>query len=121
MIGIVVEGFNDEYTLRKVLPHAHFVVTKGTRLNNRVRMDINSALKDCRHVYLMTDPDEAGEFLATMLLAEFPMLTRIHLDPEECKCYRNRRLKIGVEHASLYYLRMVFQKVLTDKENDLLL
>lgn len=108
MIGFIVEGFNDETTVKNVLPDAHIVVTKGTRLNNRVRMDINAALRACRDVYLLTDPDEAGAILNAMLLAEFPTLKQFTLDANECKCIRNRRLKIGVEHASHAYLRSVF-------------
>lgn len=111
-VGFVVEGFNDEAKLLQVVPNAHIVVTKGTRLNNRVRMDINSALKNCHTVYLLPDPDEAGNLLANMLLAEFPMLKRIFLDVEQCKCYRNNRLKIGVEHASVEYLYGVFKNYL---------
>lgn len=108
-IGFIVEGFNDEDKLLTVLPSAHVVVTKGTRLNNRVRMDINNALSKCSKVYLLTDPDESGNLIANKLILEFPMLTRIFLDAKECKCYRNNRLKIGMEHCTHSYLASVLR------------
>lgn len=101
MYGFIVEGFNDESKLRQLIPNSRIVVTKGTRFNNRVRMDINLVLIECSRVYLITDPDKSGDLLAKTILNEFPMLIRINLDPEQCKCYRNSRLKIGLEHCDL--------------------
>jgi len=112
--GFIVEGFNDEFKLKAVLPHVHVVVTKGTRLNNRVRMDIRSALEKCDAVFLLTDPDDAGKIIAEKLQKEFPMLERIELDVKECKCVRNNRLKIGMEHADKHYLAGVLQKYVTE-------
>jgi ribonuclease M5 len=112
--GFVVEGFNDENKLLEVLPNAHVVVTKGTRLDNRVRIDINNALNKCNDVFLITDPDEAGNILANMLLNEFPVLKRIFLDADECKCYRNRRFKIGLEHCTHEYLYSVLKAYLQE-------
>lgn len=109
MLGFIVEGFNDEDKLRLLLPKAHIVVTKGERLNNRVRIDINEALSTCDKVYLFTDPDEAGEKLAKMILKEYPELQQIHLDPDKCKCYRNHRWKTGLEHCELSYLESVLR------------
>jgi len=112
MYGFIVEGFNDELKIKQLIPNTHVVVTRGTRLNNRVRMDINLALKQCHSVYLLTDPDEAGDLLANMVLREYPNLKRIYLDPEQCKCYRNNRLKIGVEHATDSYLFYVLKQII---------
>jgi ribonuclease M5 len=110
--GFIVEGFNDESKLLQVIPNAHVVVTKGTRLNNRVRMDINLALNKCSRVYLLSDPDVSGDLIANSLLTEFPMLTRILLDADQCKCYRRNKIKVGVEHTSNSYLYSVLRTYL---------
>lgn len=106
--GFIVEGFNDESKVFQVLPHSHIAVTKGTRFNNRVRMDINALLSTCTEVFVLTDPDDAGQVLAEMIQKEFPQLTRLSLDANECQCYRNNRLKIGVEHCDATYLATIF-------------
>lgn len=102
--GIILEGVNDAKLIRRVFPNTHIVLTKGTRLNNRVRMDIIYALNNCRNVFLLTDPDEAGNLLANMVLTDFPTLRRLVLDYEMCKCHTNRGLKYGIEHAEPEYL-----------------
>ena len=110
MLGFVVEGFNDEIKLRQLFPDAQYAVTKGTRFTRRVRMDVQNVITSCEKVYLITDPDDAGELLADYLLREFPTLVRVELDPKECKCMRFRRLKIGLEHASLTYIQEVLSQ-----------
>lgn len=110
--GFVVEGFNDETKLLSVLPDAHCVVTKGTRLNGRVKMDVENALNQCDKLFLLLDPDEAGDKLAEMVLKHFPSLERVHLDREECLCYRNHKLKVGVEHCTDEYLKEVLSRYL---------
>lgn len=107
--GFIVEGFNDEAKLREVVPNAHFVVTKGTRMNGRVKMDLESALGVCDEVFLLTDPDEAGDILASMINKLHPTLKRVTLDRNKCLCYRGRKLKVGVEHCDRDYLRGVLE------------
>ncbi|WP_445678053.1 toprim domain-containing protein [Psychrobacillus sp. FSL K6-1464] len=109
MLGFIVEGFHDEDNLKLLLPTAYVVVTNGTRLNNRVRMDIDGAISSCEKVFLLTDPDEAGELLAGMIKKEYPCLLQIHLDSKMCMCYRNNRWKTGVEHCELPYLESVLR------------
>lgn len=106
-MGFVVEGFNDEQKVKEVVPYAVCVVTKGTRMNGRVKMDMEKALKECDEVFLLTDPDEAGGQLAAMILQHYPQLKRITLEREQCLCYRNRKLKVGVEHCEPTYLKSV--------------
>ena len=106
-IGYVVEGFNDEKAVLEVAPHAFVVVTKGTRFNTRVKMDVRLALDLCDEVYVLTDPDEQGEHLARLLMDEFPSLKRLHVEYEQSLCMRNRKLKVGVEHCDPDYLKEV--------------
>jgi 5S rRNA maturation endonuclease (ribonuclease M5) len=50
------------------------VVTKGTRMNGRVKLDVEKALVECDKLFLLTDPDEAGDKLAEMVLGHYPIL-----------------------------------------------
>ncbi|BAK14708.1 small primase-like protein [Solibacillus silvestris StLB046] len=110
MLGFVVEGFYDEMKLKQVVPDAFFVITRGTRVDNRVRMSINQAFNLCHEVYLITDPDDEGEVLAKKLLNEFPSLKQIKLDATECECYKNHRKQIGLEHAHTEYIESVLKE-----------
>lgn len=105
--GFVVEGFHDEEKVKRVLPNAYVVVTKGTRFDNRVKMDVEQMFTVCDVSFLLSDPDEAGEQLANKLLDVFPQLHRVMLEEKECICYRNKKRKVGVEHCSDEYLMNV--------------
>jgi ribonuclease M5 len=112
--GFIVEGFNDEKKLRRLVPSAYFVVTNGTRMNNRLRMNVVAALALCDELFILTDPDESGSDMAKMLLDYFPDLRRIELEREHCLCYLPNRIKVGVEHCSLEYLRKMLSPYLED-------
>jgi ribonuclease M5 len=106
-MGFVVEGFNDESKVLSVINNASCVVTKGTKIDNRVKKSVNELIDTCDKVFLLTEPDEAGNRLTTMLLKFYPFLVRIQLDREECLCYRNHKVKVGVEHCTDEYLLKV--------------
>ncbi|MDA1675454.1 MULTISPECIES: toprim domain-containing protein [Bacillus cereus group] len=111
-MGFVVEGFHDELKLLSVYPTAYVVVTKGTRFDKRVVMDVNKAMLNCDKVFLLTDPDDAGDWLAERLSNEFPNLERMMLNPNECLSYRKNKVKVGVEHCSNKYLLSVLSQYL---------
>lgn len=115
-MGFVVEGFNDEKKLKQVLPGASYVVTNGTRMNNRVKMDLNKALAECDEVFLLTDPDEAGEQLAQMVLRQYPHLRRVLLERSKCLAYRPGKVKVGVEHCDTDYLKTVLSEYVSEFE-----
>ncbi|MFF2532420.1 toprim domain-containing protein [Brevibacillus sp. NPDC058079] len=112
-MGFVIEGFNDEKKVKEVMPNAHCVVTKGTRMNGRVKMDLKKALTTCEELFLLTDPDEAGDKLAEMVLRQYPSLQRVVLDRNACLCYRNQKVKVGVEHCETSYLKRVLSEYVT--------
>lgn len=113
-IGYVVEGFNDERAVLQVAPDARIAVTKGTRYNRRVKMDIQKVIDECDKVFVLSDPDEPGDKLADYIAQEFG-LHRIHIDPEKAICYRNGKKKIGVEHCDNNYLREILTNATTNK------
>lgn len=111
MNAFVVEGTADEQHLKTLYPDLYCVVTHGTRMNNRVKSLIEKALQECDQVFLLSDPDEAGDALAHMVMRFFPTVVRIPLNPERCKVLnaRGNRYSYGVEHADLEYLKTVLQ------------
>lgn len=111
--GFVVEGFNDEKRLREffakynMFTDAHFVVTKGTRLDGRTKLDMANLLENVDKVYVLTDPDEAGDVLYGKL-NEMYNLDKLQFKADKCRCYRRGRMKVGVEHAYDDHLLEVF-------------
>lgn len=110
-VGFVVEGFNDERAVLRLFPEARVAVTKGTRYNRRVRMDIENVIDTCDKVFILTDPDEPGDQLAAYVAQEFG-LPRITVNPEQAICYRNGKKKIGIEHCDEKYLLQVLTEAL---------
>ena len=111
-IGLIVEGHHDANHIRGVFGFKYeFVVTNGTRFTNRTRMDIEKMMRFVDKVYILTDPDEAGNIIAQMISDKYPELERINLDPEKC-VYLDRRFQqwCGVEYALPHHLKEVFQK-----------
>lgn len=109
IIGYIVEGFNDEAAVLRIRPDSKIAVTKGTRYNRRVKMDIEKVIEESDVTFILTDPDEPGKQLADFIHEEYS-LPRIAVDPEQAICYRNGRKKIGIEHCDPEYL----DKVLTE-------
>lgn len=113
-VGFIVEGYGDDMHLYRVLgKRYHTVVTNGTRFTNRTRMDIDAVMAIVDTLYILTDPDDAGDVIANMILKEYPNLERIHLDAEHCK-YLDRKYRqfTGVEYARPEYLKKVLSKYL---------
>lgn len=110
-VGFVVEGFNDERAVLRLFPEAKIAVTKGTRYNRRVRMDIENVIDTCDKVFILTDPDEPGDQLAAYVAQEFG-LPRITVNPEQAICCRNGKKKIGIEHCDETYLLQVLTEAL---------
>lgn len=102
--GFIVEGVNDKDKITSLVDYPWVVVTEGTKYNNRIHDEIQEMVAGSEEVFILTDPDIAGGILAEMILNHNPMLRRIELREEECKCFRGGKVKIGVEHASDDYL-----------------
>lgn len=117
-IGFIVEGFNDEKSLKEIYPEALFAVTKGTRFNKRVKMDIKELMDKCDHVFSMMDPDEPGERMTAKIQENFWGVPAIVIEEEEAVAYRNnfQKRKIGVEHCGPDYLKKVIDKAIEDEK-----
>lgn len=108
--GFIVEGVHDKDKVSRLVRGSVFVVAEGQRYNNRVANGVRKMVQDCTYVYILTDPDETGDKLADMVWKDYPTMGRIYMDPEQCLCERQHKMKIGVEHATDAYLREVFER-----------
>lgn len=113
---LIVEGLNDADQIHKAFngnENIVTLVTEGTKINNRIRADIESYLiHEDVGVYILSDPDDAGERLAQMIQSWFPALTRIEVDNRQCAYYTGKRFKSGVEYASYDYLKKIISPLI---------
>jgi ribonuclease M5 len=100
MIGLIVEGYSDERRIREVTDEFHIVVLNGTRFSNRERDLIENAMEICTSVYILSDPDSAGDWIADKLKKKYPELTRIEVDPKKACFLKWKGYKFGVEYMS---------------------
>lgn len=104
-ITFIVEGFNDEQTLKQIYPDVNYIITKGRPYNTKIKQALNLALKNKDTILILTDPDEHGDLIAKSIQQHYPYLKRIRIDPDKCRCVRQHHPKIGIEHADLEYLK----------------
>lgn len=108
--AFIVEGHKDAYQIQGALKGQDYrtIVTNGTKMNNALIDKINDIVDEGYTPYILSDPDEAGEHLASMINKFFPNIERIDADYDECKyCKDIRRIKFkaGIEYGSYRYLR----------------
>ncbi|MED2737770.1 toprim domain-containing protein [Bacillus toyonensis] len=110
MLGFIVEGINDVKKLKMVLQkNTYFVVLNGINYKQEQINEIIFAINTCEKVFILTDPDEAGDKIAKAISTSFPTLERIVIDPDEAKVLKKRGYKYGVEYCSNKYLLETFK------------
>lgn len=102
---VIVEGWSDHDRVKGAVPEVETIVTNGTRMNNRLREQISKHILSGDYVFILTDPDTAGDQLADMIQNEYPFIPRIRVDPDKAKCYTGKKNKYGIEYCSNQYLR----------------
>ncbi|AGR47074.1 putative primase/topoisomerase [Bacillus phage Shanette] len=111
MIAVIVEGFSDHDAIRRVYSpkDVQTIVTNGTKFNNRIREQIQEALDMRLPTFILSDPDKAGDDLASMVKSNFSKISRIRVDPDKAKQERMFRVKYGVEYCSDEYLKELLE------------
>jgi ribonuclease M5 len=107
MIGLIVEGTNDERRIKEVTDEFHIVILNGTRFSNREKDLIENAMEICTSVYILSDPDSAGDWIADKLMSRYPQLSRIEVDPDKACCLKWKGYKFGIEYMSNRDLRKI--------------
>lgn len=100
-LGFIVEGFNDEASIREVFPGAKFAVTKGIRFTQQVKADIETVVKECDIVFIATDLDAIGTKIADKIINNlYYDLTRLVIEGESTIEHCSpEKLKTAVEDA----------------------
>ncbi|MGF7534878.1 toprim domain-containing protein [Bacillus mexicanus] len=107
MIGFIVEGKSDVEKLEMVLKErcVYYVVLNGINFKENQIKQIKKAVNICEKVYILTDPDDAGNKVAKLISKTFPEINRIEVDPNQAKVLKKRGYKYGVEYCSNNYLK----------------
>lgn len=113
MLTLIVEGKSDVEKLNMVLkPSIQYIILNGINFKEEQVQKIKEVLASGHKVYIMTDPDEAGNRVAQYICQFFPDLGRIDIDPNRAKIlqrkWKHKNYKYGVEFCSNSYLRSVF-------------
>ena len=113
MLALIVEGKSDVQKLNMVLkPSVRYIILNGINFKAEQVLEIKEALASGHKVYIMTDPDEAGDRAAHNISGFFPNLDRIKIDPNQAKILKMNEkrgnYKYGVEFCSNAYLKSVF-------------
>ena len=91
MIGLIVEGINDIKKIRMVLKtNVRYVQLHGINFSFQKREEIQEAIQTCDDVFILTDPDKAGDKVAQQIQESFPELKRILVNPDEAKVLKKR-------------------------------
>lgn len=112
---LIVEGLNDADQIHKAFngnKNIITLVTEGTKINNRIRTDIETYLSEGVDVYILSDPDDAGARLAQMIQSWYPQLPRLEVDDRQCAYYTGKRFKSGVEYSSYDYLKKIISPLI---------
>lgn len=115
MLTLIVEGKSDVTKLNMVLkPSVRYITLNGINFKEEQALEIKKALAIGHKVYIMTDPDEAGNRVAHYISGFFPFIDRIKIDPKQARIMQRKEkkstYKYGVEFCSNAYLRSVFEE-----------
>jgi 5S rRNA maturation endonuclease (ribonuclease M5) len=116
MIGIIVEGPYDEKIVRQAAPEARIFVLHGNGFNQRIRDNIKQLLKDCELVFILTDPDKAGNWAATRISRAFPETYRIHVDPLLATKKIYKKIKYGIEYCEVDYIKELIESSIQSRQ-----
>jgi 5S rRNA maturation endonuclease (ribonuclease M5) len=116
--ALIVEGTNDEYFLRSVFQSPFpILILHGNGLTKFQKEMIQNFLDNDIIPIIAVDPDEAGQQVADKILRDFD-IPRLIFSPEECKCYRGKKIKIGLEHTSPKHVLDTVGELLSQKKQE---
>lgn len=104
----MVEGTKDADQIHKAFEGNQDVktlITEGTKVNNRIKSEIENYRRQGYNIFILSDPDDAGEQLAHMIQYWYPDIPRIEPDLKQCAYFTGKKIKGGIEYASYKYLR----------------
>ncbi|WP_419790816.1 ribonuclease M5 [Staphylococcus chromogenes] len=103
---VVVEGRDDTERVQRAV-ECDTIETNGSAID-RERLDVIRQAQETRGVIVLTDPDFPGDKIRTIIRDAVPSVKHAYIDREKAK---NKRGKIGVEHASFEAIREALMHV----------
>lgn len=110
----MVEGTKDADQIHKAFEgntDVKTLITEGTKVNNRIKAEIENYQRQGYGIYILSDPDEAGKQLAQMIQYWYPEIPRVEVETKECAYFTGKKLKAGIEYASYRYLRKLLSPI----------
>lgn len=108
---IVVEGRDDTERVKRAV-QCDTIETNGSAINESTLKVIAQAY-ETRGVIVLTDPDFPGDKIRNTIQKQIPGVKHAYIDKEKAK---NKRGKIGVEHAQLSDIKEALMNVSTPFE-----
>lgn len=103
---IVVEGRDDTQQVKRAVT-CDTIETNGSAVNAAI-LDVIAKAQETRGVIVLTDPDFPGDKIRHTITQAVPGVKHAFIDREKAK---NKRGKIGVEHADLEDIRTALMHV----------
>jgi ribonuclease M5 len=105
MLCLIVEGKNDVKKIKEVFNDGiEFIMLDGVNFSIAKSNEIQTLLENNKMVFIMTDPDKAGDSVATLIQRKFPTIKRISVLPEKARILKSKGYKYGVEYCSRNYI-----------------
>jgi ribonuclease M5 len=106
MLCLIVEGKNDVKKIREVFNDGiDFITLDGVNFSFEKSKEIQKYIADKVPIYILTDPDKAGDSVASLIQIKFPNIERIYVLPEKARVLKSKGYKYGVEYCSRKYIR----------------
>lgn len=116
-IALIVEGLKDKQQVEDAFKNLEckqnirVVVTEGTKVNNRVKFEIEDCINNGFKPYILSDPDIAGDSLCSMIQYWYPEIPRIEVETKQCAYFTGKKFKAGIEYSSYKYLRKLLSPI----------
>ncbi|MCE4995761.1 ribonuclease M5 [Staphylococcus xylosus] len=108
---IVVEGRDDTERVKRAV-ECDTIETNGSAIN-QVTLEVIARAFETRGVIILTDPDFPGDKIRNTIQKHIPGVKHAYIDRDKAK---NKRGKIGVEHANVEDIKEALMNVSTPFE-----
>lgn len=108
---IVVEGRDDTERVKRAV-ECDTIETNGSAIN-QVTLEVIARAFETRGVIILTDPDFPGDKIRNTIQKYIPGVKHAYIDRDKAK---NKRGKIGVEHANVEDIKEALMNVSTPFE-----
>lgn len=106
MVGIIVEGPYDHKIVQQAVPESEILILHGNGFRHN-KDKIEDLVQHCELVFVLTDPDNAGELIANKIKKAYPQTFRIYVDPKLACRTIYKKQRFGIEYCDVDYIREI--------------